>query len=119
MGANPFVLLIVACDAPLVVLAVQNQLDHEDMSPECKKEVVRDQNRMAQDYRLNWRLKTACSSDISKLCAGMCNEKDGQMCGGVVLQCLQVRWLGWWRQWACHRRACYSCPVWVLQPWAV
>jgi hypothetical protein len=60
------------------------------MSPECKAEVVRDQNRMAQDYRLNWRLKTACKSDIGQLCDGLCNDKEGQMCGGVVLQCLQV-----------------------------
>jgi Golgi apparatus protein 1 len=60
------------------------------MSPECKAEVVRDQNRMAQDYRLNWRLKTACKSDIVQLCDGLCNDKEGQMCGGVVLQCLQV-----------------------------
>jgi hypothetical protein len=71
-------------------IVLQNRLDDEDMSPECKAEVVRDQNRMAQDYRLNWRLKTACKADIGTLCDGLCNDKEGQMCGGVVLQCLQV-----------------------------
>lgn len=69
---------------------MQNNLDDEDMSPECKSEVMRDQNRMAQDYRLNWRLNKACTGDINRLCAGLCNVKSGQTCGGVVLQCLQV-----------------------------
>ncbi|KAF6266246.1 hypothetical protein COO60DRAFT_1470052 [Scenedesmus sp. NREL 46B-D3] len=72
-----------------VIRCLQARLDDEDMSPECKAEVVRDQNRMAQDYRLNWRLKTACKADIGLLCDGLCNDKEGQMCGGVVLQCLQ------------------------------
>lgn len=60
------------------------------MSPECKAEITRDQNRMAQDYRLNWRLNKACTGDITRLCAGLCNVQSGQTCGGVVLQCLQV-----------------------------
>jgi hypothetical protein len=86
-------LLLIHAAALFHCCAVQNRLDDEDMSPECKAEVVRDQNRMAQDYRLNWRLKTACKADIGQLCDGLCNDKEGQMCGGVVLQCLQVRGL--------------------------
>lgn len=46
---------------------------------------------LLQDYRLNWRLNTACDSDIKRLCGGLCDISSGQPCGGVVLQCLQVR----------------------------
>lgn len=45
-------------------------------------------NRMAQDYRLNFRLNKACEADISKLCPNLCSP--GAPCGGMVLQCLQV-----------------------------
>lgn len=74
----------------LSMSALQQHLDEEDMSTECKSEIMRDQNRMAQDYRLNWRLNKACSADIQRLCGGKCDAQSGQTCGGVVLQCLQV-----------------------------
>lgn len=45
---------------------------------------------LSQDYRLNWRLDSACTSDIKRLCGGLCDTSSGQPCGGVVLQCLQV-----------------------------
>ena len=61
------------------------------MSKECKDEVSRDMNRMGQDYRLNFRLNKACEADIGKLCGGLCSASQGQPCGGIVLQCLQVR----------------------------
>lgn len=72
-----------------IIRCLQNALGEQDMSHECKAEVVRDQNRMAQDYRLNWRLNSACTSDIKRLCGGLCDTNSGQPCGGVVLQCLQ------------------------------
>lgn len=72
-----------------VIRCLQKNIDHADMSKECKDEVTRDMNRMAQDYRLNWRLNHACEADINQLCAGLCNPSSGQPCGGVVLQCLQ------------------------------
>eukprot|EP00878_Enallax_costatus_P007022 GHUV01007359.1.p1 GENE.GHUV01007359.1~~GHUV01007359.1.p1 ORF type:complete len:595 (+),score=136.49 GHUV01007359.1:1595-3379(+) len=72
-----------------IMRCLQNHLDEEDMSTECKSEVMRDQNRMSQDYRLNWRLNKACAADITQLCSGLCNVQSGQSCGGVVLQCLQ------------------------------
>ena len=61
------------------------------MSKECKDEVSRDNNRMGQDYRLNYRLNHACESDINRLCANQCSSSPGTSCGGLVLQCLQVR----------------------------
>eukprot|EP00879_Flechtneria_rotunda_P000602 GHRR01000712.1.p1 GENE.GHRR01000712.1~~GHRR01000712.1.p1 ORF type:complete len:883 (+),score=207.41 GHRR01000712.1:2504-5152(+) len=75
-----------------IIRCLQKALEEEDMSPECKAEVMKDQNRMAQDYRLNWRLTNACDPDIKALCGGLlsqCAAGTGQTCGGVVLQCLQ------------------------------
>lgn len=69
---------------------MEEHLDETDMSKECKDEVSRDMNRMAQDFRLNWRLNHACESDINKLCPNLCSTSPGQTCGGLVLQCLQV-----------------------------
>ncbi|KIY98535.1 Golgi apparatus protein [Monoraphidium neglectum] len=74
-----------------VIRCLQEHLDDEDMSRECKDEVTRDTNRAAQDYRLNWRLSKACEKDISGLCSGLCSANSNQPCGGVVLHCLTER----------------------------
>jgi hypothetical protein len=66
----------------------QDVLTDEDMSVKCKEKVMEDQNRMAQDYRLNWRLKTSCDVDIKRLCGAICDGSSS--CGARVLQCLQV-----------------------------
>ena len=50
---------------------------------------MRDNNRMAQDYRLNYRLAGACEADIAGLCPNLCSA--GAPCGGLVLQCLQEK----------------------------
>jgi Golgi apparatus protein 1 len=70
---------------------LEENLDSSDMSKECKDEVVRDMNRMAQDYRLNWRLNHACETEINNLCPNVCSSQPGQSCGGLVLQCLQEK----------------------------
>ncbi|KAG2435442.1 hypothetical protein HYH02_011942 [Chlamydomonas schloesseri] len=72
-----------------IVRCLEDHIDNTDMSKECKDEVMKDMNRMAQDYRLNWRLNHACEADISKLCPNMCSSQSGITCGGLVLQCLQ------------------------------
>lgn len=72
-----------------VIRCLQDQLEHEDMSSECKAEVSRDANRAAHDYRLNWRLNHACEADVANLCGSVCNSSNSQPCGGMVLQCLQ------------------------------
>lgn len=74
-----------------VIRCLEQHLESSDMSRECKEEVTRDMNRMAQDYRLNWRLNNACKADINTLCADICNPGSGQPCGGLVLQCLQQK----------------------------
>ncbi|GLI60743.1 hypothetical protein VaNZ11_002971 [Volvox africanus] len=72
-----------------IVRCLEDQIDNTDMSKECKDEVMKDMNRMAQDYRLNWRLNNACEAEIQKLCPNACSTTLGVTCGGLVLQCLQ------------------------------
>lgn len=43
-----------------VIRCLQDHVDSDDMSSECRKEVQGDQRRGAQDYRLNYRLKKSC-----------------------------------------------------------
>lgn len=71
-----------------VIRCLEEKIDDVDMSKECKIEVVRDTNRMAQDYRLNWRLDKACEADIPRICPNLCSTNPGQSCGGLVLHCL-------------------------------
>eukprot|EP00892_Ulva_mutabilis_P008395 jgi/Ulvmu1/5928/UM026_0050.1 len=70
-----------------VIRCLQQKIDSDDMGNECRKEVRRNMHHMAQDYRLNVRLKRACSVDVDVLCPGKCPESD--VCEGQVLQCLQ------------------------------
>lgn len=74
-----------------IIRCLEEHMDHVDMSKECKDEVTRDTNRMATDYRLNYRLSHACEFDISRLCSNLCSSQPGQTCGGLVLQCLQEK----------------------------
>ncbi len=63
---------------------LQDHLDDEDMSQECKAEVAQDQIRSNQDFRLNFRLSKACKKDIAALCIHECSTYLGQACGGKV-----------------------------------
>uniref|UniRef100_A0A7R9V0N1 Golgi apparatus protein 1 n=1 Tax=Chlamydomonas euryale TaxID=1486919 RepID=A0A7R9V0N1_9CHLO len=73
-----------------VVRCLTDNLDNTDMTSACKKQVERDQNMAARDYRLNFRLSAACGGDISRLCGDTCLQGGAAgSCGGVVLQCLQ------------------------------
>ncbi|MEW5310424.1 MAG: hypothetical protein WDW38_002223 [Sanguina aurantia] len=71
------------------VRCLEEHIDDSEFSKECKDEVARDQNRQAQDYRLNYRLAHACDTEIPKLCPNLCASSPGVTCGGLVLQCLQ------------------------------
>ena len=70
-----------------VIRCLHKQVDGDDMGSECRKEVRRNMHHMAQDYRLNVRLKRACSADVDVLCPGKCSESE--VCEGQVLNCLQ------------------------------
>jgi golgi apparatus protein 1 len=53
------------------------------------QELGRLEFNMAQDYRLNYRLQSACQTDVAQLCDGICKYDDTESyCGGKVLQCL-------------------------------
>jgi len=54
----------------------------------CRAELEADARRSARDYRLNYRLKTACEADVASLCAGACAAATDGSCGGRVLACL-------------------------------
>ena len=70
---------------------LQDHLDDEDMSQECKAEVEQDQVRSNQDFRLNFRLSKACKKDIAALCIHECSTYLGQACGGKVSVLLSGR----------------------------
>jgi Golgi apparatus protein 1 len=57
-------------------------------SAACAAELADDAARAARDYRLNYRLKTACEADVASLCAGACVRASDGSCGGRVLACL-------------------------------
>ena len=93
---------------------LQDHLDDEDMSQECKAEVAQDQIRSNQDFRLNFRLSKACKKDIAALCIHECSTYLGQACGGKVSTPLTSRSVyalhpchlaGQWLQ-PCSRPAC-------------
>ena len=65
---------------------LQNNTEAPDMSSECKAQIVGDEVRSSQDYRLNFKLAEACKTDTAELCANKCEAS--QACGGQVLRCL-------------------------------
>ena len=72
-----------------VIRCLHRNVGSREMGSECKAEVQRSMNRMAQDYRLNFRLNKACEKDIDATCKNTCSSFLGQACGGTVLRCLQ------------------------------
>ncbi|KAK9797745.1 hypothetical protein WJX73_005342 [Symbiochloris irregularis] len=71
-----------------IIRCLQDNLEDESFSGECREEVTRDQIRSNQDYRLNYRLASACEKDVAALCESECHPSMGQSCGGRVLRCL-------------------------------
>lgn len=72
-----------------LIRCLHRSVESPDMGAECKKEVRRNMNRMAQDYRLNFRLHKACNTDVQATCSDACPPNLGQACGGTMLRCLQ------------------------------
>eukprot|EP01024_Parvocaulis_polyphysoides_P049908 TRINITY_DN4859_c0_g2_i4.p1 TRINITY_DN4859_c0_g2~~TRINITY_DN4859_c0_g2_i4.p1 ORF type:complete len:703 (+),score=133.40 TRINITY_DN4859_c0_g2_i4:438-2546(+) len=69
-----------------VIRCLEDNMNHVEFSKECRIQMNEEIRLQAEDYRLNFRLKTSCQNDINKICANMC--KGDEVCGGVVLQCL-------------------------------
>ena len=59
------------------------------MSTECLGQLKDELVRSSRDYRLNARLRTACSSDVQRLCTPLPSACTDQGCNGVVLRCLR------------------------------
>ncbi|CAI5986739.1 unnamed protein product [Closterium sp. NIES-65] len=80
------------------IACLQKHEEDEDMGEQCKKEVKKDEERSAHDFRLNYKLNRACFSDVQRLCMHSCEPRNdsftaaaapsGDQCGGRVLQCL-------------------------------
>lgn len=71
-----------------MIRCLEDHLDDNAMGGECKKEVERERQVAAKDYRLNYKLKKACEDDSDKLCSDVCNPYQSSSCGGRVLRCL-------------------------------
>lgn len=67
------------------------------LSVGCKAAVAAHTSAAAVDYRLNFRLQSACASDVTSFCADACVDAGGRPlpedapCGGSVLRCLAGR----------------------------
>eukprot|EP00475_Leptophrys_vorax_P034698 TRINITY_DN5634_c2_g2_i3.p1 TRINITY_DN5634_c2_g2~~TRINITY_DN5634_c2_g2_i3.p1 ORF type:complete len:518 (-),score=31.75 TRINITY_DN5634_c2_g2_i3:238-1623(-) len=85
-------------DAGDILTCLQDHIKDEDMGVACKKQLQADEERSAQDFRLNFRLNKACFEDVQHLCMEACDAKQdglaggptGQPCGGLVLRCLSA-----------------------------
>ncbi len=63
-----------------VIRCLQANKDGKDFGQACLKEVKAYEQLASQDYRLNHRLRTACTADVAALCKGACqlsSEKAG------------------------------------------
>ncbi|KAI7844989.1 hypothetical protein COHA_001355 [Chlorella ohadii] len=72
-----------------VVRCLQDNIESEEMSDECRAEVKKDELKAGTDFRLNVRLTKACTADVQRLCKDAAKACEGRVCGGVVLECLQ------------------------------
>lgn len=51
----------------------------------CKDEIKSYEEEISKDYRLNYRLRTACEADAKTFCPKMCAASEGlDVCGGKV-----------------------------------
>jgi hypothetical protein len=59
---------------------LQDNKGESDFNSACKKELAAYEQKASQDYRLNFRLRTACQGDISTLCKDLnCMKDDSQV----------------------------------------
>lgn len=63
---------------------LQSNKDHKHFGKACRAELERYEQESAKDYRLNFRLYTACKADVGQLCKDACKLQDGEICGGKV-----------------------------------
>ena len=71
-----------------VIRCLQDAKTKKDFGKPCREEVAAYERESGKDYRLNFRLKTACKNDIGAICSDACGAEPGGMCGGRVMRCL-------------------------------
>ena len=79
-------MLLLAMSSVFTCRCLQNHTSEIDMSNEGKDKIAEDDARSSQDYRLNFKLREACTVDADTLCGNLCQAH--QACGGQVLSCL-------------------------------
>eukprot|EP00197_Chlamydomonas_leiostraca_P010927 CAMPEP_0202884756 /NCGR_PEP_ID=MMETSP1391-20130828/41312_1 /ASSEMBLY_ACC=CAM_ASM_000867 /TAXON_ID=1034604 /ORGANISM="Chlamydomonas leiostraca, Strain SAG 11-49" /LENGTH=982 /DNA_ID=CAMNT_0049567983 /DNA_START=167 /DNA_END=3115 /DNA_ORIENTATION=+ len=70
------------------IRCLQDNKGEKDFGKACREEIEAYEEEISKDYRLNFRLKQNCAKDVQALCASVCSETDGNVCGGKVLRCL-------------------------------
>ena len=102
---------------------LQENKSKKDFGESCRQEVASYEHRASKDYRLNYRLRTACKADMSELCKDACAQDDevrrrarpcffflgrgtrpAAPCYGPHSACMQA--LRWRRSRRRQRRAC-------------
>ncbi len=63
---------------PALCRCLQDKKYAKDFSKSCRDEVQSYENEISKDYRLNYRLRTACQKDIQDMCGSICTSNDGQ-----------------------------------------
>lgn len=71
-----------------VIRCLQDNKTKKEFGKGCKEEVVKYEKSATGDYRLNFRLRTACQNEVKLLCKDACKVQEGQICAGRVLRCL-------------------------------
>mmetsp|Transcript_34914 Transcript_34914/g.77608 ORF Transcript_34914/g.77608 Transcript_34914/m.77608 type:complete len:994 (-) Transcript_34914:752-3733(-) len=71
-----------------VIRCLQDNKNDKEFGKACREEIISFENEISKDYRLNYRLAKACQGDVQALCPSVCQQNDGQVCGGKVLRCL-------------------------------
>lgn len=71
-----------------VLRCLQEKKRSKGFGEACRIEVIKYENTISKDYRLNFRLAKSCKQDIDAICSGICTDMDGSVCGGKVYRCL-------------------------------
>ena len=62
-----------------VIRCLQDNRKAKDFGQSCTDEIASYEQEINKDYRLNYRLKTSCQSDVQALCSSVCQLNDGQV----------------------------------------
>jgi len=63
---------------------LQSNVDKSDFSDKCKHQVQKKQNRMADNWKMDYGVSKQCKQDVKKVCASAMSKHGG----GEVLKCL-------------------------------